>query len=1292
MRRFEFSEGNSNKFWEVEQDNQELKLRWGKLGTQGQSQTKTFADNVAALAAMGKLIKEKTGKGYVEVSAPADAPPSKPVARNLTNTPPSENPPTNEPLENALPTAPLTSTSTPPWLTDDVIALPPDLLELAIPSRQYPKTLIPTHINTLWNHLHQKLFHSFIPDFVKSEPAWQSIFEEAVERLKNNQQEGSFESDQVILLLAFFYNLSHQEPLDELAVDYLVAKHGIVRAIETFLATEQLAIDAEWAGYKQNRILRLHSKVSEPISSGWRGPYCNGEWRFRWHLAVADQNDWENCVQKIRAALPYLHPTRQPLLALLLPELPEVSNDLAIALSQTHDHETAAWLQLTATDPQAIKAIEKARNNSYYGGFLNKMPFVVTLVRDRGLDALPVLESVASGDTVGDVLVHMGAPAAVKALARVAGSSKTSLARFSEAIQRWPSAALVAIMEVITSSNKENSLLSASLRQLLSYHEDQYLQLKPYIGAAAQQLAESLLAKQKGPTEVADPADLPRVLANPPWLSARKKIAATISIAPLTLTPTEHWSDGTRENALALSDWQSERLRKCTRHAKTMAEEIGFDRIGYRSDKKAFEDMQTRAAHAIEQQNTQALIECWQAFRQSDLAYYYSIDAIAVAHLPDDMAISFWNTLASEPGNGTQYILAKHGLKVLPGLLAALQQRPTQDMEYALSIGAVELAAPAARAYAKLKTARNVARQWLLRYPEYAACGLIAAAIGKPGEARDCAATALRLLLANGHEALIMEVADRYQQPEVTTAVRAMLDEDPLERCPTKIPKMPDFWQPRAWSRPLLVSNGKALGDEALEHIGTMLRFPTSEGIYAGIDDLKSACTRDSLANFIWDCFSAWLYAGAPSKEGWAMTALGLLGNDETARRLTPYIRSWPGESQHARAVNGLDVLASIGSDVALMLLNGIAQKVKFKGLQDRAREKIDQIAQARELTTEELEDRLAPDLGLDHQGTLMLDFGPRRFKVGFDETLKPYVRDEQGARLADLPKPKKTDDAALSQAAVEQFKLLKKDARTIASQQVLRLETAMCSRRRWTPEVFRQYLAEHPLVRHLVQRLVWGVYAVERNANADDADTGNAHENTDAYEKYGGQLLDCFRVAEDGSFTTADDDAYTLPAGAHLRIGIPHALELPSEHAASFGQLFADYELLQPFAQIGRDTYTLTPEEHAQTKLLRWKGAVVPTGRVLGLANKGWRRGDAQDGGGIWYFTKNLGGKKIIELNLDPGIIVGMVDEYPEQTLQEVSVGTPSAWGAVGTEETFTHLDPISASELIRDMESLRA
>lgn len=147
-------------------------------------------------------------------------------------------------------------------------------------------------------------------------------------------------------------------------------------------------------------------------------------------------------------------------------------------------------------------------------------------------------------------------------------------------------------------------------------------------------------------------------------------------------------------------------------------------------------------------------------------------------------------------------------------------------------------------------------------------------------------------------------------------------------------------------------------------------------------------------------------------------------------------------------------------------------------------------------------------------------------------------MRDANGKLLKDLPKPNQSDDKTLATDAVNLFKQLKKDVRAIASQQITRLEQAMCQRRRWTTEQFRMFMVEHPLVRHLTRRLLWGVYT---------------EENT---------LIACFRVAEDSTYSDMQDELFTLPAG---NIGIPHMLEIPPESAAAFRQIYADYELLPP-------------------------------------------------------------------------------------------------------------------------------
>jgi predicted DNA-binding WGR domain protein len=1386
MRRFELIEGTASKFWEAEQTGTDINVRWGRIGTVGQSQTKSFADATKAAAALTKLVAEKTGKGYAEVGVAAGAalgasavkPKAEPKAKAPTPSPEAGAPMAASAASTAPPAAPVEAESldtqsdrafeavraaiasgeltfkdtlspsqlarqhgisdraaaltmqrlknvnllhgygtptgrvneqgravaqalgvspvaTPvemprvpaegaadvaPWLAAGTpVRMSPEMQRAALASRRFPRPVQALSADAAWYLVKRKL--SLTANMTGSDAALQPAVQRALDRL-SGQDEGAADvaSDAVLVALALASaNRSNSDEASEALVNFIVAQHGLEGAVDVMLAAQHIHVQS---GY--DRATKVHTYafgdgVTQPLSSSWHGPFGAGERVLRAHLAAAPQDQWQRCVERIEAALPQLHASRQPVMAMLLPDAPALSNALALSLSASKSvHESLHWLLLTVTDPAAIAATAKVKIN-YSSGFWGSSDLVATAVQERGVDALAVLAPGATHDAAGDGLTAIGTPDAVQALAKVASGSKAALARLALAADRWPLAAVAALSRVVAAGGKDASLLTPALTRQLRAQQAVLPSLRPWLEPAALQVIDRLAAQLSGPTEVADVADLPEVLAAPPWQAkVQKQAAGVLAIAPLTLAPVEQWDTGVREKCLNVNSHYRARYDSALRDAMAMASGLGFDN----DNKKCAKEIREAAIVAIRARDADALIAAWRAMvteRKAARYFWFHFDVSYAALLPAELGVPFWNAIAGETETGDiAFMLATRGLAVLPALATMVRSKPAENLDHAMSFGAVELAAPAARAFAKLKTLRDAGRTWLLKYPEHAACGLIAPALGKAGEARDAAGSALRLLQAQGHEALLIDVAGRYGQPDFVQALRAVLNESPLDRFPTKHAKLPEFWAPRSWRRPALRSNGKALPDSALDPLGQMLTFPTNEEVYGGIAVVKDACTPESLADFSWDCFSAWLDAGGPSKDGWALTALGLFGTDDTARKLTPFVRAWPGESAHARAVTGLDVLAAIGTDVALMLLNGIAQKLKFKGLQDKAREKIDSIAEARGLTTEELEDRLAPDLGLDEQGTMLLDFGPRSFKVGFDETLKPYVRETTdgvaGARLPDLPKPKKTDDDALSKHAVERFKLLKKDARTIAAQQLLRLEVAMCARRRWTPTVFQQFLVEHPLVRHIVQRVIWGVYEVEGDAS------------------YGGKLLACFRVAEDGSYTTAEDDPFELPDGAQLRIGVPHALELSAAEAAAFGQVFADYELLQPFAQIGRDTYTLSDDEKKSLKLARWKGAKVPTGRVLGLANKGWRRGAAQDGGGIWYFTKPLGPHKVIELHLDPGIIVGMVDEYPEQELGDVQVGKPSSWGDMQEPEALSLLDDIAASELIRDLEALRA
>jgi len=68
-RVFVFQDFKSQKFWSIDVVDTNITVNYGKLGTDGQIQVKTFASAEEALKAGDKLIAEKTKKGYMETEA-----------------------------------------------------------------------------------------------------------------------------------------------------------------------------------------------------------------------------------------------------------------------------------------------------------------------------------------------------------------------------------------------------------------------------------------------------------------------------------------------------------------------------------------------------------------------------------------------------------------------------------------------------------------------------------------------------------------------------------------------------------------------------------------------------------------------------------------------------------------------------------------------------------------------------------------------------------------------------------------------------------------------------------------------------------------------------------------------------------------------------------------------------------------------------------------------------------------------------------------------------------------------
>ena len=82
MRTFVYTDATSNKFWHITLAGTSFTVHFGRVGTNGQTQTKTFGSAAAAQKEHDKLVAQKLRKGYVETTAAEAAPAPAPPASN----------------------------------------------------------------------------------------------------------------------------------------------------------------------------------------------------------------------------------------------------------------------------------------------------------------------------------------------------------------------------------------------------------------------------------------------------------------------------------------------------------------------------------------------------------------------------------------------------------------------------------------------------------------------------------------------------------------------------------------------------------------------------------------------------------------------------------------------------------------------------------------------------------------------------------------------------------------------------------------------------------------------------------------------------------------------------------------------------------------------------------------------------------------------------------------------------------------------------------------------------------
>lgn len=393
-------------------------------------------------------------------------------------------------------------------------------------------------------------------------------------------------------------------------------------------------------------------------------------------------------------------------------------------------------------------------------------------------------------------------------------------------------------------------------------------------------------------------------------------------------------------------------------------------------------------------------------------------------------------------------------------------------------------------------------------------------------------------------------------------------------------------------------------------------------GVNADAAKLAKEFDPSELASFVGMIFSKWLEDRAEAKKKWVLYAASIHGGEDIIPVLHAQIQEWPKAARGAMAAEAVKALALNGSSTALLLVDQISRKFKFRQVKTAAAEALAYAAEQLGITRAELEDRIVPNLGFDERMEHTFDYGTRTFKVILTAALELEVYDENDKKLKNLPSPGKKDEPEKAKAASDGFKLLKKQLKTVVSNQKLRLDQAMSAERLWQVEQWEELFVRNPVMHQFAMGLIWGLY-----------------EN--------GELKDTFRYMEDGTFNTVDEDEYDFPETG--TIGLVHPIELDADTLSAWKEQLSDYEVTQPIEQLDRPVYRITEEEKKEKELTRFGGKLLNGLSLSGkLQGQGWYRGSVQDAGGYYTFYRE-DGEMGVELEFS-GCFVG--DENEEVTV----------------------------------------
>lgn len=276
-------------------------------------------------------------------------------------------------------------------------------------------------------------------DFSACSANWQQNINEA---LANGPLSPAALAVQVVLVSRKFWG-ECPELMDEIVYIY-----GLEFAVDMFIAMQYISFDCT---YHRTSIhitfqpLLNHAHCVTPFDV-----------RLRKHLALAEETLWQRCVDKFITALPDIPPVQQPMVALMLPERPEIAEEVARRLLEQKNVQTVEWLKLVVQESSLLKALESYCAYDLFNDYYHGCIWNVTVLQEQGIAGIARFAPYAYADLCGSILAEINHPQALMLLIRVSGKTKRCHERMTKACAAFPHTALAALAELLA-QKEENS-------------------------------------------------------------------------------------------------------------------------------------------------------------------------------------------------------------------------------------------------------------------------------------------------------------------------------------------------------------------------------------------------------------------------------------------------------------------------------------------------------------------------------------------------------------------------------------------------------------------------------------------------------------------------------------------------------------------------------------------------------------------------------------------------------------------------------------------------------------------